>query len=109
MNLDTTNVELSGRIQVLESGDLLISHVKETDSGKYTCLGSNEAGTVSESAFLRVMGMFNIILFIFIICLIYSDIITYTSLCHVRFICSENVFFQYALKLFNHRPMQLYY
>lgn len=49
-------VELSGRIQVLESGDLLISNVRESDAGLYTCTRANEAGTVNGEAYLGVMG-----------------------------------------------------
>lgn len=49
-------MEYSGRVQVLDSGDLLISNVRETDAGLYACLRSNEAGTVNGQAFLGVMG-----------------------------------------------------
>lgn len=55
--LDSTPVELNGRVQVLENGDLLISNVRETDAGWYNCIRSNEAGTVTGSAYLGVMGM----------------------------------------------------
>lgn len=58
MNLDTTPVELNGRVQVLENGDLLISNVRETDSGWYSCSRSNEAGTVTGQAYLGVMGTY---------------------------------------------------
>lgn len=49
-------VEISSRVQVLESGDLLISNVYETDAGQYTCIRSNEAGMVMAEALLTVMG-----------------------------------------------------
>lgn len=45
-----------GRIQILDSGDLLISNVRDTDSGQYACVRSNEAGSVNGKAFLGVMG-----------------------------------------------------
>lgn len=49
-------IEISGRVQILESGDLLISNVRESDAGLYTCTRSNEAGTVTGEAYLGVMG-----------------------------------------------------
>lgn len=49
-------VELSGRVQILESGDLLISNVRESDAGLYTCTRANEAGSVTGGAHLGVMG-----------------------------------------------------
>lgn len=55
---DSEPVELSGRIQVLDSGDLLISNVRETDAGLYSCIRSNEAGTVNGQAYLSVMGKY---------------------------------------------------
>lgn len=55
-NADTTPVEISGRIQILDSGDLLISNVRKTDAGLYGCMRSNEAGTVAGEAYLGVMG-----------------------------------------------------
>lgn len=55
--LDTTPVELTGRVQVLENGDLLISNVRESDAGWYNCIRSNEAGSVTGQAYLGVMGM----------------------------------------------------
>ncbi|XP_055684947.1 protein sidekick isoform X2 [Lutzomyia longipalpis] len=48
-------IEVSGRVQVLDSGDLLISNVRESDAGLYTCSRSNEAGTVGGEAYLSVM------------------------------------------------------
>lgn len=55
--IDSTPVELNGRVQVLENGDLLISNVRETDAGWYNCIRSNEAGTVTGQAYVGVMGM----------------------------------------------------
>lgn len=55
---DSVPVELSGRIQVLDTGDLLISNVRETDAGLYSCVRSNEAGTVNGQAYLTVMGKY---------------------------------------------------
>lgn len=49
-------VELSGRVQILESGDLLISNVRESDAGLYNCTRANEAGAVTGGAYLGVMG-----------------------------------------------------
>ncbi|XP_064109452.1 protein sidekick-like isoform X2 [Macrobrachium nipponense] len=53
------NVELveNGHYQILASGDLLIAGVNSDDEGKYTCVRSNEAGTVSESAWLTILGL----------------------------------------------------
>lgn len=53
---DTIPVEIAGRVQVLDNGDLLIAAVKPYDAGKYTCIRANEAGSVNGSAFLTVMG-----------------------------------------------------
>lgn len=47
--------ELSGRVQVLENGDLLIAAVRESDAGKYTCNRANEAGFVEASGYLSVL------------------------------------------------------
>lgn len=49
-------VETSSRVQVLESGDLLISNVHESDAGQYSCIRANEAGMVMAEAVLTVMG-----------------------------------------------------
>ncbi|KAJ8966484.1 hypothetical protein NQ317_018469 [Molorchus minor] len=48
-------VETSSRVQILETGDLLIAAVKESDAGMYTCVRSNEAGEVKGSAHLQVL------------------------------------------------------
>ncbi|XP_074029858.1 sidekick cell adhesion molecule isoform X2 [Leptinotarsa decemlineata] len=48
-------VETSSRVQILDTGDLLIASVKESDAGQYTCLRSNEAGEVRGSAHLQVL------------------------------------------------------
>ncbi|CAG9861808.1 unnamed protein product [Phyllotreta striolata] len=48
-------VVTSSRVQILESGDLLIAAVKEQDAGLYTCIRSNEAGEVRGSAYLQVL------------------------------------------------------
>jgi len=50
------SVEIAGRVQVLDNGDLLIAAVKPYDAGKYTCIRANEAGSVNGSAYLIVMG-----------------------------------------------------
>ncbi|KAK6637522.1 hypothetical protein RUM44_007944 [Polyplax serrata] len=52
---DTDAVESSGRIQILESGDLLIADTRESDAGKYTCIRTNEAGSVQASAYLGIL------------------------------------------------------
>jgi hypothetical protein len=49
-------VEPSGRVQVLDPGDLLVAAVKESDAGHYTCILANEAGEVHASAYLTVLG-----------------------------------------------------
>lgn len=56
--LDSTPVELSRRVQLIEQGDLLISNVRESDAGWYSCIRSNEAGSVIGQAYLGVMGMY---------------------------------------------------
>lgn len=55
-SIDTIPVEIAGRVQVLENGDLLIAAVKPNDAGKYTCIRANEAGSVNGSAYLTVLG-----------------------------------------------------
>lgn len=54
---EQNEVEISQRLQVLENGDLLISSVRESDAGWYTCFRANEAGQVKGSAYLGVLGM----------------------------------------------------
>lgn len=53
---DMISVEIAGRVQVLDNGDLLIAAVKSNDAGKYTCIRANEAGSINGSAYLTVMG-----------------------------------------------------
>ena len=48
-------LSFSGRIQILEDGSLLIAKVRSTDRGKYTCVRSNEAGSVRGTAWLSVL------------------------------------------------------
>ena len=48
-------ISFSGRLQILEDGSLLISKVRSTDEGKYTCERSNEAGSVQEDAWISVL------------------------------------------------------
>ncbi|KAG8231178.1 hypothetical protein J437_LFUL007938 [Ladona fulva] len=45
----------SGRIQVVEGGNLLVAAVRESDAGLYECTRANEAGSVSASAYLSVL------------------------------------------------------
>ncbi|XP_053678622.1 protein sidekick [Anopheles nili] len=52
---DTYPIEASARVQVLDSGDLLLSNVRESDSGLYTCLRENEAGRITGSGYLTVL------------------------------------------------------
>lgn len=52
---EANEIELSGRVQVLENGDLLIAAVRETDAGQYRCIRTNEAGQVSGVAHLAVL------------------------------------------------------
>lgn len=51
-------VETSGRVQILETGDLLLAAVKESDAGYYTCIRTNEAGEVRGSGYLGVLGRY---------------------------------------------------
>ncbi|XP_044271077.1 protein sidekick isoform X2 [Tribolium madens] len=48
-------IETSSRVQILDTGDLLIVAVKESDVGMYTCIRANEAGEVRGSAHLGVL------------------------------------------------------
>lgn len=49
-------IETSGRVQILETGDLLVSAVRESDAGVYACVRANEAGEVRGSAYMAVLG-----------------------------------------------------
>ena len=49
-------IETSSRVQILDTGDLLIAAVKEADVGMYTCIRANEAGEVRGSAYLGGLG-----------------------------------------------------
>ena len=69
---DTTVLIPSGRMQILEDGSLLIAAVRASDAGKYTCIRTNEAGSVEESAFLSVLGKLSMSLLL--------DLITVRSL-----------------------------
>ncbi|XP_058175853.1 protein sidekick [Anopheles ziemanni] len=52
---ETLPIESSTRVQILDTGDLLLSNVRETDSGLYTCIRENEAGRIVASGFLTVL------------------------------------------------------
>ena len=46
----------NGHYQILDYGDLLIASVGSRDEGKYTCLRANEAGSISQDAWLSILG-----------------------------------------------------
>ncbi|XP_065171276.1 protein sidekick-like isoform X3 [Atheta coriaria] len=50
-----SELEVSGRVQVLENGDLLIAAVRESDAGVYSCLRANEAGQAGGTAYISVL------------------------------------------------------
>ncbi|KAH8397906.1 hypothetical protein KR222_006052, partial [Zaprionus bogoriensis] len=52
---ETQLVEISSRVQILESGDLLVSNIRASDAGLYICVRANEAGTVKGEAYLSVL------------------------------------------------------
>ncbi|XP_013182226.1 PREDICTED: protein sidekick isoform X2 [Papilio xuthus] len=52
---DSLIIKLSGRLQALDEGDLLITSTTTADSGKYTCIRANDAGNVSGEAYLTVL------------------------------------------------------
>lgn len=54
--IDNEELVENGHYQILASGDLLIVGVRTSDEGKYTCLRSNEAGTVRGNAWLSILG-----------------------------------------------------
>lgn len=49
-----TVIESEGRIQILDSGTLLIAAAQPQDEGSYTCVHSNVEGSVSATAYLVV-------------------------------------------------------
>ncbi|CAH0555093.1 unnamed protein product [Brassicogethes aeneus] len=49
------NIKTTSRVQILETGDLLVADVKITDAGQYTCRRFNEAGEVKGTAYLTVL------------------------------------------------------
>lgn len=53
---DNQPLELNGRLQALETGDLLIAAVRESVAGKYSCVRANEAGQVKATGYLSVLG-----------------------------------------------------
>ncbi|XP_015923362.1 protein sidekick isoform X2 [Parasteatoda tepidariorum] len=52
---DHTDLLSSGRIQILESGSLLIASAEYDDVGKYTCVRENSAGSIKGSGYLIVL------------------------------------------------------
>ncbi|XP_065308715.1 protein sidekick isoform X2 [Dermacentor albipictus] len=52
---DVVPVHSEGRMQILESGTLVIASVVLADSGKYTCMRANSAGSASAEAYLTVL------------------------------------------------------
>ncbi|XP_050075210.1 protein sidekick [Anopheles maculipalpis] len=52
---DTYPIEASARMQILDSGDLLLSNVREADSGLYSCIRENEAGRITGAGYLTVL------------------------------------------------------
>ncbi|XP_067118957.1 protein sidekick [Centruroides vittatus] len=52
---DTTIMHSSGRIQILENGNLLIASIESKDVGKYTCIRINSGGSISGHAYLNVL------------------------------------------------------
>ncbi|XP_044732733.1 protein sidekick isoform X2 [Chrysoperla carnea] len=52
---DEFRIEVTGRVQIHENGDLLLAAVRENDAGKYACTRANEAGVVHGEAYLTVL------------------------------------------------------
>ncbi|GFS86545.1 protein sidekick [Nephila pilipes] len=52
---DTMEIHSAGRVQILESGSLLIASAESNDVGKYTCMRENSAGSVKGSGYLAVL------------------------------------------------------
>ena len=55
--IDGKMVDGVGRLQVLDSGDLLVAAVRTSDEGIYQCTRANEAGMLQAAAHLVVLGM----------------------------------------------------
>ena len=49
------------RLQILESGDLVLSQAVRSDSGLYMCVATNTLDTTNASATLTVYGTYPII------------------------------------------------
>ncbi|KAK8382212.1 hypothetical protein O3P69_015266 [Scylla paramamosain] len=52
---DSLELVENGHYQILDDGDLLITSVDSRDEGKYTCLRANEAGSISQDAWLSIL------------------------------------------------------
>jgi hypothetical protein len=59
------------RLQILDNGDLLIAAVRASDHGEYTCAKTNDAGSISGSAMLSVLGEHDFFFHFFLFILIY--------------------------------------
>lgn len=54
-----TLVSSRGRVQVVRDGSLFVRPVVESDSGVYTCVGSNIVGTHKMSSTVDVLGTYS--------------------------------------------------
>ncbi|XP_054706957.1 protein sidekick-like [Uloborus diversus] len=52
---DSSEIQSVGRIQILDTGSLLIASAESTDVGKYSCFRHNSAGSVQGFAYLTVL------------------------------------------------------